>query len=129
MRVHVRSRQVKVDKTAFAHIERRLQFNLGRFSSRILRVTVRFVDLNGPRGGVDKNCRIEIRLLPTGSIFVSDTDADFYAAFDRAADRVARSVARTIKRSQDFEHNAALPGSLQPVLTTSDTDEEPATWG
>jgi putative sigma-54 modulation protein len=123
MMIHVRSRQVDVDKEVRAHIERRLQFNIGRFSPRILRVTVRFVDLNGPRGGVDKECRIEIRLLPTGSIYVEDRDANLYAAFDRAADRVARSVARTVKRSRDFKHDATLPGGQLPISTTSDMEE------
>jgi ribosome hibernation promoting factor len=100
MKIQVRSRQVEVDGTARAHVERRLQFGLGRLSLRILRVTVQIVDLNGPRGGEDKSCRIEVRLLPTGRVFVEDTDADLYAAIDRAVDRVARSVLRAIKRSR-----------------------------
>jgi putative sigma-54 modulation protein len=115
MKIHVRSRQVEVDDAVRAHIERRLQFSLGRLSPRILRVTVQIVDLNGPRGGEDKACRIEVRLLPTGSIFVEDTDADLYAAVDRAADSAARSVSRAIKRTRDLERDAAPPSRTLPA--------------
>lgn len=126
MKIHVRSKQVGLDETVRAYIERRLQFNLGRYSPRILRVTVQIVDPNGPRGGEDKVCRIEVRLLPTGSIFVEDTDADLQVAVDRAADRTARSVSRAIERARDFEREVAPRSSLWPASTPSDTDEQPA---
>jgi putative sigma-54 modulation protein len=126
MKIHVRGRQVDVEENVRAHIERRLQFNLGRFSPRILRVTVRVIDLNGPRGGEDKNCRIEIRLLSTGSIFVEDTDADLYVAVDRAADRAERSVSRAIKRTRDLERYTASPSSPLPASTIADKNEKPA---
>ena len=126
MKIHVRSKQVEVDKTVRAHIKRRLQFSLGRLSQRILRVTVQIVDLNGPRGGEDKACRIEARLLPTGSIFVEDTDADIYAAVDRAADRAARSMSRFIKRARDLERNTAPARSLLPSSNPSNTGEQSA---
>jgi putative sigma-54 modulation protein len=126
MKIHVRSRQVEVDDTVRAHIERRLQFSLGRFSQRIRRVTVQIVDINGPRGGEDKVCRIEVRLPPTGSVFVEDMDADLHAAIDRAADRAARSVSRAIKRTQDLERDNARPRSPLSALASSDSDEQPA---
>ncbi len=103
----MRSKQVEVDEAARAYIVRRLQFSLGRFSRRVHCVTVQMVDLNGPRGGEDRACRIEIRLLPTGSVFVEDTDANFCTAVDRASDRIARSVSRAIKRSRDLLRDSA----------------------
>ena len=45
-----------------AHVERRLRFALTRFSGRIGRVNVFLTDQNGPRGGIDKTCRIVVRL-------------------------------------------------------------------
>ena len=126
MKIYVRSRQVEVDETVRAHIERRLLFSLGRFSQRIRRVTVQIVDVNGPRGGEDKVCRIEARLLPTGSTFVEDRDADLYAAIDRAADRAARSVSRAIKRTQELERDHGRPPSPLSEPARSNNDEQPA---
>ncbi len=79
-----------------AHAERCLEFALRRFGNRIDRVSVWLVDVNGPRGGVDKCCRIAVRLRPTGSVFVTEAAADGYAAIGRAAGRAGSAVARRI---------------------------------
>src|SRR4051812_10993910 len=52
------------------YIERRLRFTLGRFPARIDRLTVRLSDVNGPRGGIDKRCRIALVLIPRGVVMV-----------------------------------------------------------
>lgn len=129
MKIHVRSRQVEVDDTVRAQIERRLQFSLGRFSRQILRVAVQIVDLNGPRGGEDKSCRIEVRLLPTGSIFVADTDADLYAAVDRAADRAAQCVSRAARRTRQARIDTTPPNTPPSAPTPFDRDEPRAAPG
>jgi ribosomal subunit interface protein len=127
MQIQIRSTQIEVDRAVHAHIERRLQFSLGRLSQHILRVTVNIVDINGPRAGVDKNCRIEVRLLPTGTVFVEDTDANLYTAVDRAAERAARSVIRAIKRARDVERDTPPPEGKWPSQTSSDPGERAVT--
>jgi len=107
MKVFVRSKDPEVDREVRDHVERRLQFSLGRFSDTIGRVNVRIVDINGPRGGEDKVCRIEVRLRPTGTVFVEDSDAVVTAAVDRAAGRTARAVARTLGRQAGWRACAA----------------------
>lgn len=100
MKVHVRSRQVELDDAIRSHVERRLELGLGRLADRIGRVTVYVVDVNGPRGGEDKVCRIEVRLRPTGTVIVGDAGAEILGAIDRAADRAAQAVARALKKSR-----------------------------
>jgi hypothetical protein len=53
-------------------------------------VTVRLADLNGPRGGVDKQCRIIVKLRPGEEVVVKDTASEVETAIDRCADRVQR---------------------------------------
>jgi putative sigma-54 modulation protein len=111
MKTYVRSKLAEVGAAVRAHVAHRIQFGLGKFCPHIVHVTVQIIDLNGPRGGEDKVCRIEIRLLPTGSIFVEDADADIYAAVDLAVGRAARAVSRAIGRRRHFEHDATRPRS------------------
>ena len=54
-------------------MERRLDFALGRFGGRISQVTVGLEDLNGPRGGADKRCRLAVRLVPSGKVTIEET--------------------------------------------------------
>lgn len=81
-------------------IERRLCFALSRFADRIGRVTVRVADINGPRGGVDKQCRIVVKLRPGGEVVIEDTASDLETAIDRGADRVQRAVVRALARTR-----------------------------
>jgi putative sigma-54 modulation protein len=81
-------------------VERLLETSLSKFSRRIARVEAWVVDLNGPRGGVDKSLRIRVHMRPRGSLFIEETDAEVRTAADRAADRAATAIARTLDRSR-----------------------------
>ena len=98
MKLEIRRQGVEVSDEVQAHIERRLLFALGRFSPRIQRVAVYLADLNGPKGGVDKRCRLVARLLRSGVVTVEDRGAELTALIDRASDRLARTVQRKLER-------------------------------
>ncbi len=98
MRLDVLSGNLPNSRAIDTHTERRLAFALGRFARRIEQVRVRFTDLNGPRGGVDKRCAIECNLGPHGAVVIEETDADLYTAIDRASHRVKVAVRRKLDR-------------------------------
>jgi putative sigma-54 modulation protein len=85
------------------HIERRLAFALSARDEQIRRVTVRLTDINGPKGGRDMCCHIQVALNGLPDVVVKDTEADLYTAIDRAADRTARTVTRQVARKLDRE--------------------------
>ena len=103
MRLDVRIQKVDFPKAVNQYIERRLRFCLGRFASRIRRVSVRIFDLNGPRGGADILCRITARLVPSETIVVQEVNADLFAAIDRAAERAGQTLARRLSRVRDLK--------------------------
>jgi hypothetical protein len=86
---------------------RSVMFALGRFSTRVDRVSVRIADVNGPRGGVDKECRIRIDSHRLGVLVVRDRDAGLFAAIDGAAARAARTIQRRIDLRIDRRRHAA----------------------
>jgi ribosome-associated translation inhibitor RaiA len=67
---------------------------------------VQLSDINGPRGGIDKRCQIEVQLKGTPNVVIEDVEADLYAAIDRAAERVGRTVARRLSRQRAFARPA-----------------------
>jgi ribosome-associated translation inhibitor RaiA len=75
-----------------SHIEQRLDFALSARDDHIQRVLVWLSDINGPRGGTDKCCHIEVMLTRDADVVIKDTEADLYVAIDRAADGAARAV-------------------------------------
>ena len=92
------------------HAERRLQFALSWANHDVRKVAVRLSDINGPRGGNDKRCQIQIRLAGGQDVVIEDTEADLYVAIDRAADRADRAVARRLERLREH-HHARLKGA------------------
>jgi putative sigma-54 modulation protein len=77
---------------------RRLGFALRRFEHRVRRVTVRLMDQNGPRRGVDSRCSITADLVDGGRIFVEARAAWPFASVTRAAARLDHAISREVRR-------------------------------
>lgn len=82
------------------HAERQLRYALGRCEDHIKRVVVRLSDINGPRGGDDKHCHIQVVLPGLNDVVIEDTEADMYAAISSATGRAGNTVLRKINRQQ-----------------------------
>lgn len=110
MNVDIHGQGFAVTQALADHIRRRLGFVLARHSDRIQRVSVRVGDENGPRGGVDKFCRIQVHLIDAPVAAIEDVGTDLYTVIDRAADRVGRVVVKHIDRRHQGRREAR-PGS------------------
>jgi putative sigma-54 modulation protein len=108
MRVDIHSQGLELNDETRRRVERRLQFALARFEPRLLRTEVYVSDQNGPRGGVDKRCRILVRLRPHVSVIVERDDADLNAAIDGAAHRVAQALVRQLERRRAGRHHPEI---------------------
>jgi len=103
MQLEVRIHAVELGDSLRAYIDRRLRFAVGRLGERVGQVRVGISDLNGPRGGVDKCCRISATLVPRGRVAVEEVDSDLYTAIDRAAERLGRSCTRRLQRARELK--------------------------
>lgn len=98
MMIDLRSSNLPISEALREHVERRLDFAFRRVARHVSRIVVRLVDVNGPKGGHDKRCRMIAHLPRTGSVVVEATDADIYAAASQAAIRLDERVARALAR-------------------------------
>ena len=105
MRLEIRSRGIELCAASEDSIRRRLGFALGRFGSRVGRVTVHLADTGARRGGSDTRCRIVARLLPAGRVCVEVTETDPNTALNRAAQRIGLAVGREFLRRQNAGRN------------------------
>jgi putative sigma-54 modulation protein len=101
MQLELRGLDFELDDELTEHIERRLRFALGRFAERIRHLTVHLSDVNGPRGGIDKRCRIEVGLFPRGVVMVQGLGDDPFALVTHSARRVRRAVRRELERRRE----------------------------
>jgi hypothetical protein len=93
---------LELDARTRAEIEQLLQASLGRMERRILRVDARVADQNGPRGGADISCLVEVRLRPRGQLFIEETDVHLQGAVRRAVDAAAVTVSKNLEKARDL---------------------------
>lgn len=78
--------------------ESRVRFVLRRLGWLVPRAEVRLSDVNGPRGGIDKRCLVELRTAGAGSVVVDSVASDWRTALDSALTRAARFLVRLWRR-------------------------------
>ena len=90
------------------HLATRLAYALNHGGDVVTRIVVRLSDVNGPRGGEDKCCGIEVRLKGAPAQVVEDTPADLYVAIDRATERIGRTLDRHMARRREIPMVSAI---------------------
>ncbi len=95
--------------------ERRARFVFRRLDGLIPKATVSFSDINGPRGGIDKRCQVEIKSDVVGTVVVTSVAADWRTALDQALSRAARFLMRQWRRGSDTKRMRNRGLSLSPA--------------
>lgn len=83
---------------------RRLQFVMRRLTWLVPRAKVQLTDVNGPRGGVDKRCHVELKTDVVGTVVATSTARDWRTAIERALARAAKVLLRSVRRSSSQRH-------------------------
>jgi ribosome-associated translation inhibitor RaiA len=100
MTARVRFRGIESSAALREHATRRVHLQLSRFGQQITAVSVFVTDVNGPRGGTDKQCHVTIRGGRLGVVDLTETHADPFAAVDLALERASRAVGRSLERAR-----------------------------
>jgi len=128
MQIDIQARRFTLTDALRSHAERRLHLALTCCYDHIQRVVMRLSDINGPRGGVDKHCHLQVVLAGLPDVVIEDTEADMYVAINRATDRAGRTLARKVNRQQTLlKQGHPLPLDIeQPVIdgTFNETTEQ-----
>ena len=81
-----------------AYLQCKLGRRLGKFADSIERVSLRTEDVNGPRGGIDRVCRVKVVLRGLSSVVIEKRDAALNAAVALALDGAKRAVRKSLQR-------------------------------
>ena len=98
MQLAIRSHGFPLTESLRDYVEGRIRFALSHATTRLRAVTVVQSDINGPRGGLDKACRVRVTIKDSPVMVIDDTEANLYSAIDCAADRAGRKVNRILRR-------------------------------
>jgi hypothetical protein len=84
-----------------ARIVRRLRRALVGVRTSPVQVHVTFTDVNGPKGGRDVRCAIDVRIPQTSLLHVEEIAERDVTAFDRSAAMISRRIAAQLGRRQE----------------------------
>ena len=98
MQFHLNDKQRLLGEAAIRRLERRIDASLSKFEDYIKSIEVSISDVNGPRGGVDKSCRVLVRLRRRRKVVVTATDESSAKAIQAAIAKAVRSVDKKVSR-------------------------------
>jgi ribosomal subunit interface protein len=98
MQLDIRRQGIELDEEMQAHLERRLDFALGRLDHRVIRVEVHLANENSQRGGIGRRCRLLVHLKYLPDVMVEDHDDDLHTLIDRTVNRAGQVVRRELDR-------------------------------
>lgn len=109
MRLDINASRIDLNSDIREYIERRAEFALGRFDHVIVDLTVSLEDTNGPRGGIDQQCKIRVNMLGERSPLLSThTHEEIKAAIDLAFETASRTIAKSLDRRTKKQHSGKL---------------------
>lgn len=64
-------------------------------------VEIAMVDVNGPKRGVDQECRVTVRLPGFAAMHVTERAETMFQAIDAARDRLEKTITRTLEKRRE----------------------------
>lgn len=107
MNILIHSPDIKLSKKSRNDIECRLLFSFSRFQDHIDIIEVHLKDINGPKGGEDKQCTIKISQLKEENITVSGKAEEIAIVIDKCITRAKSIVRRKLQMKR--HHRQRLP--------------------
>jgi len=104
MQIDIQTSRLTLAPEHREQIRRRVTFALARLHPHVARVEVRLTDINGTRGGVDKQCRVLVHMTNGPSAIVEDRDSDLLTLIGRALRRAGRLAAKRVKRGAEAQY-------------------------
>ncbi|SAL09630.1 hypothetical protein AWB74_00026 [Caballeronia arvi] len=103
----------------------RSEFVFRRLAWLISKATVSLSDINGPRGGVDKRCQVEVQVNRENKVVATSIARDWRGAIDLALARAVRSLVRRRQTLRPARRVRARSIAWQAAPSTL-PDETPA---
>ena len=101
MHIDIQAHGFRLTPALEYYTRNRLQGAMHNMDSHLVRISARLLDVNGPRGGADKRCQVQVVLKQRLVVVVQDLDEDLYHAIDRACGRAGRAAARQVERLRE----------------------------
>jgi ribosomal subunit interface protein len=102
MKVLLRGVHLDLTDTLREYVEEHLVSHLGRYiEDEATELDIALVDINGPKGGVDQECRVTVRMPGFSGVHVTETSETLFQAIDAVRDRLENTLKRTLEKRRE----------------------------
>ena len=91
---------IKTSEAQYDYIMTKVGAAVARLKDTTCTIDVRMTDLNGPKGGVDKQCSIVLTPPGGSTIRVEEQASEYYVAIDAASAAIKKSLSRVLERNK-----------------------------
>lgn len=110
MKTEIRFHGIEASESLRDHATRRSHSHLSRFGHELSGVVIHISDVNGPKGGLDKRCRITVRGPRVGSSTIDERSGDFWSAVDLAVESISRNIGRSLEKMRSAARGPRVEG-------------------
>ena len=103
MQITIRTQGFALSSAIEAFVRNRLYAALQRSSVNVVAIDVFAKDVNGPKGGIDKEVLIRVQLPNRQMLAVDTVHENLYAAIEKGAKRTKRAVRRQLRKARRIE--------------------------
>lgn len=123
MQTVIHSNDFAITGALEAYIKEHAKKSMRVCADQVERLVVRLKDVNGPKGGQDKECCVEVQLANHAPIVVSKRSSDAYTSIRQALARAARTTVRKLGKRR-----ASMPSKPLPQTETIEPSETVENW-
>ncbi|GAA0350803.1 hypothetical protein GCM10009092_14000 [Bowmanella denitrificans] len=106
MQLIINASNLNLSKRLRRSLSNRIVKGLSKLSGRIRRVQVSITDMNGPKGGNDKQCQLKVEMDGMPSVLVIERRASIPQAIAQAVVRTSMVLKRKLSRARQFDRRA-----------------------
>lgn len=103
MQIQLLTRSFRLNRLLKSFVKTKMTSALSPFEERFESAIVRLSDVNGPRGGNDKCCHVQLIVKGMPNVVVEDTKDNMYAAIDKAIKKAVKALKTKYGRKQHLQ--------------------------
>ena len=115
MKIDVQSPDFEITEAIEGFIQNSVARSFNAVADHVSHMTVRVRDVNGPKGGDDKECKVEVNLYGIPPVIISKRSSDLYAATKKVIARGARSSRRAVRKRLSARRLSQTRGYSYPL--------------
>tara|TARA_R110000868_G_scaffold201832_9_gene449347 strand:- start:387 stop:770 length:384 start_codon:yes stop_codon:yes gene_type:complete len=122
MQLNIQAQNLNISEQLKEKFNQRVTAIFERTQQKIRKVSVIFSDVNGPKGGEDKQCRVQLVLFGLPTVNVVAKQANLHKALARALSVAKRTLRRRYNKLRKVEHASVRQlshGELSLILDQS----------